>query len=100
MRWNYCVILKKTRRNNPIRLSYPSLGIEIKFLLAAWDDPRNPMTSIIILDKGKENTCSVCLKVISSKESLLCENKCGIVKYCSKKCYDLHIICHKKYCSR
>lgn len=83
----------------PIWLSYPHLGLELNFLQCSWDDPRNPLTSITLFRSDfKEISCSVCLKTVINKDENTCNNKCGLVFYCSKKCLDIHLPCHKKYC--
>ncbi len=90
---------KKHGGRTPICLNYPHLGLELNFLQCSWDDPRNPLTSITLFrEDDKELNCSVCLKKVKDKEDNKCDNRCGLVNYCSRQCLEIHINSHKKYC--
>jgi len=93
---------KKKGGNVPIWLCYENLGIEFNFLNNSWNDTENPIIFICIckpLDNQKTLNCNLCLNQIKEK-SFCCENKCNLVIYCSKQCFDIHYPIHSKYCKK
>jgi len=82
--------------NVPVWLAFNNLGIEFSFLGKLWADTENVMTHISLFQKEKSNDCSVCLKEVKTKH--ICNNKCGLVLYCSEQCKNIHMKFHINYC--
>ena len=85
-------------RKGKIFISYSNLGLQFQFNTIDWNNFKATIEYICIYEGNEKKTkCSTCLK---EGISYSCERECGLVEYCSKKCYGDHISFHLIGCKK